>query len=128
LLLRECWRIRQVLLHQIVPLRSPMSGVLQPLHLPGVSALAPSLHSLEHHSPGLLELVKRVSPNTFPHFEQASSAQTLRSVSSFLTCSRDRSMGSPYCSWSYSFTGISSVDLFIGPLGWLEALTRSSTA
>src|SRR6266478_5029838 len=33
-----------------------------------------------------------------------------------------------HCSWSYSFTGISSVALFILPLGWLEARILSSFA
>ena len=93
-----CQRILQVLEHQIVPLRSPVSGVLQPLHLPGVKASSPSLHSREHHSPGLLELVKRVSPKTFPHLEQASSAHTSRSKRSFLTCSRLSSIAPAYCS------------------------------
>src|SRR6266480_5065788 len=78
----------QVSSHQIEPFRLPVRLAPHPRHFPGVRTLSPPLQSLEHHSPALLELVKRTAPKTAPHLSQASFAETLRSMSSFLTCSR----------------------------------------
>ena len=51
------------------------------------SALTPSLHSAEHHSPHSPCRVQRTEPSSRPHLSQASVTQTLRSRKSFWLCS-----------------------------------------